>query len=166
MATNSTIASPTIVTEEAQQTTKGVKHYLEPVVTELTALSINGKQAHWHVRGANFLPIHEYLDTLVDHARDWADEVAERVIALGLPVDGRIASVANTTAQPPLPAGFQSSEETIQSILAGIDTTLAAVDAAIEGLDDIDLPSQDIVNGVENGLRKDRWFLASHLLDA
>lgn len=143
-----------------------VQKYLEPVVVELTALSVNGKQAHWHVRGENFLGVHEYLDTLIDHCREWADEAAERIIALGLPLDGRIETVADRTGQPTLEPGFQSSTETIKRIVAGIDIALSVVDAAIDGLDDSDLSSQDIVIGIEKGLRKDRWFLASHILPA
>ena len=31
----------------------GVAQYFTPVVHELVALVVNGKQAHWHVRGVN-----------------------------------------------------------------------------------------------------------------
>ena len=47
----------------------GVAQFLTPVVIDLTALVVNGKQAHWHVRGANFIGVHELLDTIVAHAR-------------------------------------------------------------------------------------------------
>ena len=71
----------------------GVAQFLAPVVTDLTALYVDGKQAHWHVRGINFQSIHELLDEIVDHARDYADTAAERVVALGLPLDVRIQTV-------------------------------------------------------------------------
>ena len=35
--------------------------------------------------------------------------------------------------------------------------------AAIEGLDDSDLSSQDVAIAIERGLVEDRWFLAAHL---
>ncbi|MBL5973079.1 MAG: DNA starvation/stationary phase protection protein [Candidatus Leucobacter sulfamidivorax] len=141
----------------------GIERYLTPVVRDLVALAVNGKQAHWHVRGANFIGVHEFLDDLVDHAQEGADEVAERVVALGLPVDARLASVAEQSSLPGLSAGFQQSEDTIREVIANLDAAITTVYAAIDGLGDIDLPSQDIVIGLARQLDKDRWFLNSHI---
>jgi len=141
----------------------GIERYLTPVVRDLVALAVNGKQAHWHVRGANFIGVHEFLDELVEHAQEGADEVAERVVALGLPVDARLAAVAEKSSLPGLSAGFQQSENTIREVIANLDAAIATVYAAIEGLGDIDLPSQDIVIGLARQLDKDRWFLNSHI---
>ena len=46
------------------------------------------------MRGANFVGVHELLDTIVAHAGDWADTAAERIVALGLPIDARMQTVA------------------------------------------------------------------------
>ena len=81
-----TAADPTVAAAASQ--------FLSPVVLGLQALVVNGKQAHWHVRGANFVGVHEFLDTLVTHAGGWADEAAERIIALGLPIDARLDTIA------------------------------------------------------------------------
>src|SRR6478609_8464214 len=92
--TPATAADPTVAAGTAQ--------FLTPVAIGLQALAVNGKQAHWNVRGANFIAIHELLDTLVTHAQDGADLAAERIVALGLPVDARVSTVAakTTTAVP------------------------------------------------------------------
>lgn len=144
----------------------GVAQFLAPVVVELTNLGVNGKQLHWHLRGVNFLPVHEFLDTVVDHARAWADLAAERIIALGLPVDGRVQTVVEQTKAPKLADGFQSAEQTITAAIEQIDAARAAVHTAVVELDDIDLSSQDVVIEIERGLDKDRWFLSSHLVEA
>ena len=73
--------------------TSGVAQFLAPVVIDLQALAVDGKQAHWHVRGSNFQGVHELLDMVVAHAQDYADTAAERVVALGLPIDARIATL-------------------------------------------------------------------------
>ncbi|WP_427868804.1 Dps family protein [Leucobacter luti] len=140
----------------------GVAQYLTPVLHDLVALAVNGKQAHWHVRGENFIGVHEFLDQVIAHAQDAADTVAERVVALGLPIDGRIGTVAARTTTPELSDGFQKSEVTVREMVAQLDATLETVYAAVKGLDDIDLVSQDIVIAVAQELDKDRWFLFSH----
>lgn len=143
----------------------GVAQYLTPVVQDLVALAVNGKQAHWHVRGRNFVGVHEFLDDVVAHAQDASDTVAERIVALGLPVDARIATVAARATTPELSDGFQQSDVTIREMVAQIDATLETVYAAVKGLDDIDLVSQDIVIAVAQQLDKDRWFLVSHIAE-
>ena len=143
----------------------GVERYLGPVVRDLVALAVNGKQAHWHVRGANFIGVHEFLDTLVAHAGAGADEAAERIVALGLPIDARVETVAQKAAGTTVSAGYSQSTDTIRSVVADIDKIIADLDAAIEGLDEIDLTSQDIVIGIKASLEKDRWFLVAHIAE-
>ncbi len=141
----------------------GAAQFLTPVVIDLEALVVNGKQAHWHVRGGSFIGIHELLDSVVDHAQDFADTAAERVVALGLPLDSRVATVAAKATLPTLADGFQSWENTVAAIVGQIDAALVTVRAAVAGLDDIDLSSQDVAIEIERGLTKDRWLLQAHL---
>jgi starvation-inducible DNA-binding protein len=141
----------------------GVAQFLTPVVIDLTALVVNGKQAHWHVRGANFIGVHELLDTIVDHAQDWADLAAERIVALGLPVDARLGTVAAKTTTGELTAGFRPSNETIAEVISQIDAALASVNTAVAELDELDQTSQDVAIEIARGLDKDRWFLFAHI---
>lgn len=143
--------------------TSGVAQFLGPVVTDLTALSIDGKQAHWHVRGANFQAVHELLDVIVDHARDYADTAAERVVALGLPIDARTQTVGAKATTPTMTAGFQQSDKVIAEVIAAIDATLVTVRTAVTELAELDPVSQDVVIEIARGLEKDRWFLFAHV---
>ena len=86
----------------------GVSQFLSPVVVNLTALSVDAKQAHWNVRGMNFIGVHELLDTIVDNVREATDTAAERIVALGLPVDARIHVTAKEAKTPKLCAVRQN----------------------------------------------------------
>jgi len=141
----------------------GVAQYLSPVVIDLEALVVNGKQAHWHLRGANFIGVHELIDEVVTHVQEFADLAAERVIAIGLPVDSRISTVAARTTLPSMPDGFQPSDKTVENLVAQLDAALKTVRAAVTGLDEIDLTSQDVAIEIERGLTKDRWLLVAHI---
>lgn len=152
-----TAANPDVAAASAQ--------FLTPVVLGLQALAVNGKQAHWNVRGANFIAIHELLDTVVAHAQDGADQAAERIVALGLPIDARVTTVATKTATSAVAAGFTQWDQMIRDVIADMDVVIADVQAAIDGLDEFDLTSQDIAIGIKESLEKDRWFLFAHLAE-
>ena len=152
-----TASDPTAVVATAQ--------FLTPVVLGLQALTINAKQAHWHVRGANFVGVHELLDTIASNAGDFADAAAERIVALGLPLDARVSAVAEKGAVTSVPAGFASSDDLVHAVIADIDSLLADVRAAVDGLDGIDLTSQDVAIEIQRGLDKDRWFLFAHVAE-
>ncbi len=153
--TQAAVASPDLAT--------GVAQFLTPVVRDLIALSINAKQAHWHLRGANFVALHEFLDTVHEHAIAAYDDAAERIVALGLPVDARITSVAEAANNPVQSEGFQQYERVVTEMLAQFDAVLDSVRTAVKELDDIDLVSQDIAIAIQQQLEQDRWFLYSHI---
>ncbi|WP_214467224.1 Dps family protein [Microbacterium flavescens] len=154
--TPATAADPTVAAASAQ--------FLTPLVLGLQALAVNGKQAHWNVRGANFIAIHELLDSLVANAQAGADQAAERIVALGLPVDARVSTVAAKTSTS-VPAGFTQWEALIRDVIADMDIVIADTQAAIDGLDEFDLTSQDVAIGIKETLEKDRWFLFAHLAE-
>src|SRR5688572_23181668 len=129
--TPATAADPTAAAANAQ--------FLTPVVLGLQALAVNGKQAHWNVRGANFIAIHELLDSVVANAQAGADQAAERIVALGLPIDARVSTVAGKTTPSAVPAGFTQWDALIRNVITDMDIVIADVQAAIDGLDEFDL---------------------------
>lgn len=159
--------STTTDTSDALATTSevaaGAAQQLTPVVIDLMALVVDGKQAHWHVRGANFVGVHELLDDVVAHAQEFADTAAERIVSLGLPLDARVETVAARRTLPALSEGFTDSAELIPQVVAQLDAAIATTREAIKALDEVDLASQDVAIAIEQGLVKDRWFLQAHL---
>ncbi|WP_407641668.1 Dps family protein [Amnibacterium setariae] len=150
-------------TQASAEDVNGTAQFLAPVVIAMQALALNGKQAHWHVRGENFIAVHKLLDKVVDHAREYADLAAERTVALGLPIDARVETIAAKNPLPPMKDGFQNYGQIIEQVVADIDAAVKVVRDAVEGLDDIDLSSQDVAIEIERGLVEDRWFLSAHL---
>ncbi len=153
------------MTAAGPEASAGTAQFLTPVVLGLQALAVNGKQAHWNVRGSNFIAIHELLDTLVGNAQASADLAAERIVALGLPVDARVSTIAAKTPPTAVPAGFTPWQQIIAAVVGDMDAVIADVQAAIDGLDETDLTSQDVAIAIKAGLEKDRWFLSAHLAE-
>jgi starvation-inducible DNA-binding protein len=135
-----------------------------PLLVDLIALAMNGKQAHWHIQGRHFLPIHEQLDTLVADARRFSDEIAERVVALGRAVDGRPQAVAE--ASPAIPDGFIADEKVVAMVVEQLTTVIERSRNIVDELDDVDLVSEDLVIELVSVLEKHRWMFAAQIASA
>ena len=73
---------------------------LQSVLVDLIELHLQGKQAHWSVVGHNVRDLHLQLDEIIDDARGFSDELAERMRALDALPDGRTETVAKDTHLP------------------------------------------------------------------
>ena len=104
----------------------------------------------------------QFLSPVV-HGLLAVDTAAERIVALGLPIDARVQNVAEKAGRTAVPAGFEQSDELIRAVIGDIDAILVDVKAAVDGLDEVDLTSQDVAIEIQRGLEKDRWFLISHI---
>src|ERR1700743_4027182 len=62
------------------------------------------KQAHWNVKGPNFIALHELFDKVNEEVEDYVDLIAERAVQLGGTALGTARSIAkrSTLARAPL----------------------------------------------------------------
>jgi starvation-inducible DNA-binding protein len=132
---------------------------LQATLVELIDLAIQGKQAHWTVTGPLFKPLHEHLDALVDDARGWYDDVAERLAAIEVAPDGRLETVAAAAPLEPMPAGWQVDAEVVRRFVARLDEVADRFHARIEELAELDPISQDLLIGIGHSIEKHRWML-------
>ena len=139
--------------------------YLEDLLVDLITLSLNTKQAHWHVTGRNFLPVHDQLDTLEVDLREWADNVAERAITLGVPVDGRPATIGAMNALKELPPGFLTDVEAVTAIGHQVTSVAERVRSGLDALGQADPASEDLAIEVLRGLEKHLWMLQAQVAD-
>lgn len=138
---------------------KAVAAQLQPILVDLVSLALNGKQAHWHVQGRHFISIHEQLDDLVSDVRTHTDRIAERIVALGIPADGRAHTVADASAV--FPEGFLADDKVLALIIERLDMAIDHAREALGPLDGIDLASQDLVIEALQMLEKHRWMFAA-----
>lgn len=137
---------------------------LQPLLTDITDLSLLLKHAHWNVRGALFQPLHEQLDVIVETARDASDEIAERMVTLGVPADGLVQSIASSTRLNPLHKRFLPTQEVIEEISNRIYRVIEFLREAIEKTGDLDAVTQDMLIGICGPLEKHLWMLQSQQL--
>ena len=53
-------------------------------------LQLPAKQAHWNVKGPNFVGLHELFDKVAGEALEYTDLIAERAVALGGTAEGTL----------------------------------------------------------------------------
>jgi len=133
--------------------------WLEPLLVDLVSLALTGKQAHWHVTGPNFLPVHEQLDDIVSDLRNWSDLVAERAVALGVAVDARPSTIGDANMLTDFPAGFVAGHLAITAFADQLADVIARARKTLDPLGDADPVSQDLVIEILRGLEHHHWML-------
>src|SRR5258708_4434354 len=61
-------------------------------------LQTQTKQAHWNVKGPNFIALHELFDKVNEDVEDYVDEIAERAVQLGGVAEGTARLAAKRSA--------------------------------------------------------------------
>ncbi|BFM25947.1 starvation-inducible DNA-binding protein [Microbacterium testaceum] len=147
--------------EKGFQASEKLTDSLQAVLVDLIELSIQGKQAHWNVVGKNFRDTHLQLDEIIDAAREFSDEVAERMRALHALPDGRSDTIAETTTLPEFPQGEVDTSEVIDLITQRLDATVGTVRDVHDDVDDEDPTSADILHGVLERLEQLSWMVSA-----
>lgn len=126
-------------------------------------LALAVKQAHWNLKGAGFIGVHELLDAVADRLRDSADMMAERAVMLGGFARGTLEVVAERATLDPypveesaLPAHVDALKERFMALGADLRD---AIDAASEAGDE---DTADLFTGVSRSVDKDAWFIGAN----
>ncbi|MFC8195110.1 Dps family protein [Streptomyces sp. NPDC060006] len=131
---------------------------LQSTLVDLLGLSLIGKQAHWNIVGPRFRSIHLQLDELVTTVRSYADTVAERSAALGVPPDGRPETVAATAAPQGPKEGWVQDTEAVGVIVEALETVVGRLRERIGATEEADPVTQDLLIGLTAELEKHRWM--------
>lgn len=138
-----------------------VQAALQSTLVELVDLSLTGKQLHWTVRGPGFIAVHEQFDEVIDLLRSHADEVAERLTALGLVPDGRPTTVGDETPFDAVGLGAVAVDDALGAYVERIDEMVERLRGRIDVVGDVDPGSEDLLIALLQDLEKNRWLLAA-----
>ncbi|MFG2606960.1 Dps family protein [Streptomyces sp. NPDC048514] len=142
---------------------KTVSEALQGALVDLVDLSLVAKQIHWNVVGPRFRSIHLQLDEVVASARAHSDTVAERASALGVPPDGRAATVASGSGLKTAPAGWIKDTDAVGAMVDALGAVITRMRERVNGTGAADPVSQDLLIGITADLEKHHWmFQAEH----
>ncbi|HEY8699591.1 MAG TPA: DNA starvation/stationary phase protection protein [Arthrobacter sp.] len=137
---------------------------LQAVLADLIELHIQGKQAHWNIVGTNFRDLHLQLDEIVDAARQFADDLAERMRALHALPDGRSSTVAETTSLAQFPEGLISTRDAIERIVAALEAAVGTMRKVHDEVDEEDPTTSDLLHAFIAKLEQYAWMVNAETL--
>jgi len=122
------------------------------------------KQAHWNVKGMNFIALHQLFDEIAESVEDFLDLLGERVTALGADAQGTVRMSASNSRMPEFPDDLKTGEDFVETMRDRVsmfaNETRASVDKAMESGDEA---TADLFIEIVREMDKYTYFLEAHL---
>jgi len=132
-------------------------------LADVIDLELQAKQAHWNVKGPNFIGLHELLDDLAAAAVKYKDEIAERAVMLGGVAVGTAQAVVERTTLPPYPVEAQDWKSHVDCVSSALARFGTALRQAIEDADELeDTVTADMLTQIAHDIDKYLWFVEAH----
>jgi starvation-inducible DNA-binding protein len=127
-------------------------------------LSSQAKQAHWNVRGPNFIALHELFDSVFAELVLHVDTIAERITALGGVPEGTVRMAAEKTSLPKYPLDIFNGLAHVDAFSTSMAAFGKSVRADIDKTDKLgDADTADLFTSISRDLDKQLWFVEAHL---
>jgi len=126
-------------------------------------LKTQAKQAHWNVKGMNFLQLHELFDEIAGELEGYVDMVAERVTALGGTALGTARIAAAESLLPEYPLDAVDGPEHVAALAERFAHYGQHVREAIATTDNLgDADTADLYTEISRTIDMRLWFLEAH----
>jgi starvation-inducible DNA-binding protein len=146
------------------QNAKGVAvALLQARLADAIDMSLITKQAHWNLKGPQFIGVHLMLDTFREQQDEFVDTMAERITQLGGTARGTSQEVVSSTKLPAYPVDIYQVSDHIHALIERYALVANAIRENIDEIDEAGDPdTADIFTEVSRGIDKQLWFLEAH----
>jgi starvation-inducible DNA-binding protein len=136
---------------------------LQARLADAVDLASQMKQAHWNVKGPNFIALHELFDQVATEAAGYSDLLAERIATLGGLAEGTAAVAAERSNLPEYPVTLTDGADHVAAVSTALGTFAALVRADIDEAARIgDAGTADLFTEISRGVDKQLWFVEAH----
>ena len=127
-------------------------------------LQTQTKQAHWNVKGPDFIALHDLFDKVNEAVEDYVDDIAERAVQLGGVAEGTARTAAKRSSLPEYPAKAADGRSHVEALSSALAAFGAAARKGIDQSNDLGDPdTADLFTEVSRGIDKWLWFVEAHL---
>jgi starvation-inducible DNA-binding protein len=147
----------------AESTRRAMVELLNRQLADTIDLRLQAKQAHWNVKGPQFIALHELFDRAYEEVGEFEDTIAERAVQLGGVALGTVQAVGRATRVAPYPLDLASGHGHISALATAVGAVASSTRAAIdEAAESADADTADVFTEVSRGLDKLLWLIEAH----
>lgn len=148
----------------AEKTRKKIVNLLSVRLADAIDLALQAKQAHWNVKGPQFIALHELFDAIHGVVEGHVDELAERLTALGGVAEGTVQIVVKRTSLDAYPLAISAGSEHLEALAAALATFARLAREAIDTADAAgDKVTADLFTGIAAAIDQQLWLVEAHL---
>jgi starvation-inducible DNA-binding protein len=130
-------------------------------------LQLQSKQAHWNIKGPNFVGLHDLFDRVAADATQYADLIAERAVALGGVARGTLQSVARRSKLREYPDAVPQWRGHVRAMQAAVALFGRGVRRAIDEATALnDAGTADLFTEISRSADKTLWMIEAHIQEA
>lgn len=146
--------------EEAR---RGAVELLNQHLADVLDLGLQAKQAHWNVKGPNFIALHELFDKIAEQLEELTDDIAERAVALGGVARGTLQIVSKNSRLAAYPLNVASGKGHVAALSSALATFGASARSTIESASELgDADTADLFTEVSRAIDKLLWLVEAH----
>lgn len=137
------------------------KKVLNQAVADLSVFASKIHQAHWYMRGPQFLNMHPKMDEYMDEINAHLDQIAERLIIIGGSPYSTLPEFSDNSKLKEKEGDFKvSMEDHVKMLIEGYthldELYQQGIDAAGE---DGDAVTEDLFTSLKEPVQKNIWML-------
>jgi starvation-inducible DNA-binding protein len=162
---NTVVSKPSFATRNnlPESARAQVADLLNRRLADAVDLQTQCKQAHWNVKGPSFIALHKLFDEIHEAVTEYADLLAERIVALGGVARGTAREVAEQSELDEYPLTISTGEDHVKNLSAALASFGSRIRFAIAETDELeDAASSDICTEIARGTDKWLWFVEAH----
>ena len=126
-------------------------------------LQMQMKQAHWNVKGPQFIGLHELFDKVDEAMESYVDLIAERIVQLGGIAEGTIRVSAARSGLAEYPLDIADGAAHVEAVARALSTFARETRNMISEADELDdADTADLFTEISRGTDKWLWFVEAH----
>lgn len=100
----------------AREKRESLTEMLSQRLADAADLRSQAKQAHWNVKGMNFIALHELFDRVATELEPVVDDIAERITTLGGTANGTVRVAAQNSSLTEYPLEITDGADHVEAL--------------------------------------------------